>query len=111
MTANVTAEIGTEFRFRDENRVKAMRVYTAISKSSNGSATRSASSILLTPELIEEYLCTLGGASRSPSTLAIYRAKLNKLYDYLPEDKHIRPDTLECRRDSLLTESFWNRSS
>lgn len=63
-------------------------------------------SILLSPELIEEYLEVLTEKGCTPETLKAYQMKLGQLYQYLPEDKLIRTDTLTQWQAALLETGY-----
>lgn len=86
-----------------------MQGYTAVAKSpENQSRVHLDSAILLSPELIVEYLESLQKSGCASETITTYRLKLNQLYQYLPEDKCIRAGTLEAWRDALLESGYAN---
>lgn len=67
-------------------------------------------SILLSPELIAEYLDALLEKGCTPETLKTYQIKLGQLYQYLPEDKLIRADTLTQWQAALLEAGYAPRT-
>lgn len=67
-------------------------------------------SILLSPELIAEYLDALLEKGCTPETLKTYQIKLGHLYQYLPEDKLIRADTLTQWQAALLEAGYAPRT-
>ena len=83
-----------------------MRGYAAVGTSKSHPRPPSTSSILLTPELIEEYLEALEETGCKPDTQKNYQVKLLQLYQYLPEDKRIRADTLTQWRDALVDAGY-----
>ena len=86
-----------------------MQGYTAAAKSpENQNRVHLDSAVLLSPELIEEYLESLQQSGCVSETITAYRMKLNQLYQYLPEDKRIRAGTLEAWRRSLLESGYAN---
>lgn len=86
-----------------------MRGYTAAAKSpENQNRVHLDNAVLLSPELIEEYLESLQKSGCASETIATYRLKLNRLYQHLPEDKRIRAGTLEAWRRSLLESGYAN---
>lgn len=88
-------------------RARSVRDYAAVAKAPEGfHCAQSDDSVLLTPELIEEYLETLQETGCTPNTLNTYRMKLTQLYQYLPEDKRIRPGTLTQWQDDLLDAGY-----
>lgn len=67
-------------------------------------------SILLSPELIAEYLDALLEKGCTPETLKTYQMKLGQLYQYLPEDKLIWADTLTQWQAALLEAGYAPRT-
>ena len=59
----------------------------------------------LTPADLETYLDNLSQQGRGRDTLATYRRNVHALYDELPEDKTVRPGTLDRWREALLLQS------
>jgi len=66
--------------------------------------------ILLSPELIEEYLEYLMETGCAPDTQEAYQSKLHQLYQYLPENKCIQAGTLSQWRESLLEAGYAPRT-
>ncbi len=66
--------------------------------------------LLLTPELIEDFLSDILAKGRTPETVHIYRTKLYQLYEWLPEDKQVERDTLKNWRSSLLEGGYATRT-
>lgn len=86
-----------------------MQGYTAVAKlQEDQSRVHRNSAVLLSPDLIEEYLESLQKSGCTAETITTYRTKLNQLYQYLPEDKCIRAGTLEAWRDALLESGYAN---
>lgn len=84
-----------------------MRGYTAVAKwPEEGLQVQLAGGVPLSPELIEEYLKTLLETGCAVETVKNYRMKLNQLYQYLPEEKCVRPGTLEEWRSTLLEAGY-----
>ena len=69
-----------------------------------------AAGLPLTPEGLEDYLDTLDRKGRSRETLDIYRRNLRFFYDDLPEDKTVRPGTLDGWRQHLLDKGYSPRT-
>ncbi len=85
-----------------------MRSYTAAQRAKDRPRAQAASRVMLTPELIEEYLAALGRSGCAAETLKAYRLKLNQLYQYLPGDKLIQAGTLEEWREELMERGYSN---
>ncbi len=83
-----------------------MRGYTAVVKQPEALRAQPDRSVPLSPELIGEYLETLRDMGCAAETVKNYRMKLNRLYQYLPEDKRIRTGTLEAWRSALLEAGY-----
>ena len=64
----------------------------------------------LTPADLETYLDSLSQQGRGRDTLATYRRNVHALYDGLPEDKTVRPGTLDRWRDALLEGGYSPRT-
>ena len=64
----------------------------------------------LTPADLEAYLDSLSQLGRGRDTLATYRRNVRALYDGLPEDKTVRPGTLDQWREELLEEGYSPRT-
>ena len=64
----------------------------------------------LTPADLETYLDSLSQQGRGRDTLATYRRNVHALYDELPEDKTVRPGTLDQWREELLEEGYSPRT-
>lgn len=62
--------------------------------------------VILSPELIEDFLKTLRQSGCAEETPRSYRQKLKQLYQYLPEDKCIQAGTLESWKDALLKKGY-----
>ena len=65
----------------------------------------------LTPADLEAYLDSLSQQGRGRDTLATYRRNVHALYDGLPEDKTVRPGTLDQWREALLEGGYSPRIS
>lgn len=84
-----------------------MRGYSVAAEvSKNHPSPQPISSIMLSAELIEEYLDALMEKGCTPETLETYRMKLGQLYQYLPEDKLIWADTLAQWRTALVEAGY-----
>ena len=64
----------------------------------------------LTPADLETYLDNLSQQGRGRDTLATYRRNVHALYDELPEDKTVRPGTLDRWREALLEGGYSPRT-
>ena len=64
----------------------------------------------LTPGDLETYLDSLSQQGRGRDTLATYRRNVHALYDGLPEDKTVRPGTLDRWRAALLEGGYSPRT-
>ena len=64
----------------------------------------------LTPADLETYLDNLSQQGRGRDTLATYRRNVHALYDGLPEDKTVRPGTLDQWREALLEGGYSPRT-
>ena len=64
----------------------------------------------LTPADLETYLDNLSQQGRGRDTLATYRRNVHALYDELPEDKTVRPGTLDRWRETLLEGGYSPRT-
>ena len=64
----------------------------------------------LTPADLETYLDSLSQQGRGRDTLATYRRNVHALYDELPEDKTVRPGTLDRWREALLEGGYSPRT-
>ena len=64
----------------------------------------------LTPGDLEAYLDSLSQQGRGRDTLATYRRNVHALYDGLPEDKTVRPGTLDRWREALLEGGYSPRT-
>ena len=62
--------------------------------------------IILTPELIEEFLEVIQSRGYVEGTLDRYENGLRQLYQYLPEGKQIRRGTLRQYRQQMLEEGY-----
>ncbi len=60
------------------------------------------SSIILTKELIDQYLVELQANGGKKETVRAYARSLEKLYAFLPEDKEITQDSLRSWKESLI---------
>lgn len=84
-----------------------MRGYSVVAEvSKNHPSVQTDNGILLSPELIEEYMDALMEKGCIPETLKAYQMKLGQLYQYLPEDKLIRADTLTRWQTALLEAGY-----
>lgn len=84
-----------------------MRGYSVVVEvSKNHPSVQTDNSILLSPELIEEYLDALMEKGCTPETLKAYQMKLGQLYQYLPEDKLIQVDTLTQWQTTLVEAGY-----
>lgn len=84
-----------------------MRGYSVVAEvSKNHPSVQTDNSILLSPELIEEYLKALMEKGCIPETLKSYQMKLGQLYQYLSEDKLIRVDTLTRWQTALVEAGY-----
>ena len=66
-------------------------------------------SLKITQDDIQKYLHTIVG-KRTEGTIEEYRYALRLLYDYLPEDKKIKPLTLEDWREAMIQEGYSYRT-
>ena len=64
-----------------------------------------------TPELINEFLDVMTKAGRAENTLDVYRRCLNRLYEYLPDEKNIRTGTINAWTCSLAEFGDYTDSS
>ncbi len=64
--------------------------------------------LVLSPELIQEFLDSLAGSGCMAETLTSYRRRLEQLRRYLPEDKRILTGTLEAWRNSMIEQGYSN---
>lgn len=64
----------------------------------------------LAREDLEDYLDMLARKGRTQETLETYRRNLRFFYDDLPEDKVVRPGTLDGWRQSLLEKGYLPRT-
>lgn len=64
--------------------------------------------LVLSPELIQEFLDALAGSGCMADTLTSYRRRLEQLLRYLPEDKRILTGTLEEWRNSMMEQGYSN---
>ncbi len=64
--------------------------------------------LVLSPELIQEFLDSLASSGCMTETLTSYRRRLEQLRRYLPEDKRILTGTLEAWRDSMIEQGYSN---
>ncbi len=64
--------------------------------------------LVLSPELIQEFLDSLAGSGCTAETLTSYRRRLEQLRHYLPEDKRILTGTLEAWRNSMMEQGYSN---
>ena len=64
----------------------------------------------LTEECIASFLEELARKGRTPGTLDTYRRNIAFLYDALPEDKTLRPGTLDRWQRDLLAEGYSPRT-
>lgn len=88
-----------------------MRGYSVVAKvSKNHPSVQMFNSILLSPELIAEYLDALLEKGCTAETQKAYQVKLEQLYQYLPEDKLIRADTLTQWRTALVEAGYAPRT-
>ncbi len=62
--------------------------------------------IEMTEELVDAYFRWMADKGRTPETLDTYRRNLDLFYAWLPEGKHIRRDTLQRWRESLLESGY-----
>lgn len=62
--------------------------------------------LLLTPEMMEDYLTTYEAQGYSKETVRGYRRKLKKLYDDLPADKVIHRGSMDQWRERLAEEGY-----
>ena len=62
------------------------------------------------PDLIDQYLRDLCARGRVNGTINLYRLYLGQLYRFLPEDKCIRPDTLERWQQHLHRKGYTART-
>ena len=67
---------------------------------------RPVEALALTPDLFEEFLESLAENGRTRETVTTYRRGLNRLYEYLPEEKCLRQGTLETWREELLAQGY-----
>ncbi len=58
-------------------------------------------SVLITQELINQFLNALKVSGRQPQTVRIYKRSIEELYEFLPEEKKITKELLEDWRESL----------
>lgn len=68
------------------------------------------SSVILTEELIEEFLESLREMGRIQETISAYQHKLRLLFVWLPEDKCICRGTLDAWRKALLAQGYAPRT-
>lgn len=88
-----------------------MRGYSVVAEvSKDHPSVQRDNSILLSPELIEEYLDALMEKGCTPETLKAYQMKLGQLYQYLPADKLIRADTLPQWQAALVEAGYAPRT-
>ena len=66
--------------------------------------------LLLTRERLDEFLEEMRRKGLLTGTLDTYRRNIAFLYDALPEDKPLRPGTLDRRRRDLLAEGYSPRT-
>lgn len=64
--------------------------------------------LILSPELIEKYLDSLAQSGCITETLKSYRRKLEQLFQYLDDSKHISTGTLESWRNSMMEQGYSN---
>ena len=64
----------------------------------------------LTEECIASFLEELARKGRTPGTLDTYQRNICSLYDALPEDKTLRPGTLDRWQQDLLAEGYSPRT-
>ncbi len=64
--------------------------------------------LVLSPELIQEFLDSLASSGCMTETLTSYRRRLEQLRRYLPEDKRILTGTFEAWRDSMIEQGYSN---
>lgn len=65
---------------------------------------------VLTPEVIEEFLGSQGRRGMGPATLEAYRRNLKKLYDSLPEGKHLSAETGGAWKEQMESQGVSPRS-
>ena len=63
----------------------------------------------MTQKLIRDFLTRMESAGSVKGTLATYRRQLNLLYKLLPEDKCIRPGSINAWRDELFEQGYAGR--
>ena len=66
--------------------------------------------LTLTPDRLAAFLDDLAQKGRVPGTLESYRRNISFLYDALPEDKTLRPGTLDRWQQDLLAEGYSPRT-
>lgn len=66
--------------------------------------------LVLKPKMLEAFLEGLARQGRSPGTLATYRHCIEQLYNFLPPNRTVLPDTLEQWREELLAGGYAPRS-
>ena len=66
--------------------------------------------LTLTPDRLAAFLDDLAQKGRVPGTLESYRRNIAFLYDALPEDKTLRPGTLDRWQQDLLAEGYSPRT-
>lgn len=69
-----------------------------------------AEGVVLTQELIRDFLTRMESAGSVKGTLETYRRQLNLLYKLLPEDKCIRPGSINAWRDGLFKKGYAART-
>lgn len=66
--------------------------------------------VVLTQELIHEFLARMGSTGSAKGTLDTDRGQLNLLCKLLPEDKCIRPGSINAWRDELFEQGYAGRT-
>lgn len=65
----------------------------------------------MTPETICAYISEMERKGRVQGTIEEYKRNLRLLYDFLPDHKRIKKDTLQRWRDSLLEQGYTARTA
>ena len=60
----------------------------------------------MTPEEVDAYIADMKERGRVRGTIGEYRRTLGMLYDFLPEDKYIRKQSLPGWREALLEQGY-----
>ncbi len=77
-----------------------------LTSTSRPSAPPGGGGLVITQELIEEFLVHLQEKGRTPETVATYRSYLGRIYRYLPKDEEIGLGTLEELWNRMESEGF-----